>query len=355
MMANEERPWWVIAIILLAALAVLVSACGAPTATAGPAAPASGTPSMEGETSPTIALAPVGTTGAQDELSAAGVAVYEFGRVKRFGSGSAVTVRLAKALERELARGIRDVEQAERHPEIVQEYVERVKRGRLVGDVELEGIEITYPGTGVRVGDRRYTRFFAVHRVETTAEYTPVRLMLGDSRRYDRAVYVGMPPTAPLRTALEVAFLHPPERTLPTASSWKDQEWLGEVAEDFLEAAIRWAQSRGDTVAAGEYESVARTHLAPGLAVRTPELARLGLLLPSNERDAAQVGGLRRTWRISGGRGTTKSGVTLLPLPDGPMRRQCVRLSLVRTAGWWKIVGIETSEPEGDYICGKNA
>ncbi len=321
--------------------------------TAGPAALASATPTVEGKAAPTTVLTPVGTAGAQDEPSAASIAVYEFGRVKRFGSGSAVTVRLAKALERELGRGIRDVEETKRHPEIVQEYVERVKRGRPVGDVELEGIEITYPGPGVRVGDRHYARVFAVHRVDTTAEYTPVRLMLGDRRRYDRAVYLGMPPTAPLRTALDIAFLHPPERTPQTESSRKDKERLGEVAEAFLEAAIRWAQSRGDAVAAGEYESVARAHLAPELAVRTLDLGRLGLLLPSNERDAAQVGGVRRTWRISGDRATINSGVMLI-LHDEPMRRQCVRLALEHTNGWWRIAGIETSEPEGDYTCGKN-
>ncbi len=289
------------------------------------------------------------------EAEQASVTVYEWGRTKRYGWESETARSVTRALGRELQHTVR--EQGNGECGSYQDYIGWVKQGETFGDAHQEGIEVTYPEPGVRIGgEGPYTRIFILYRPDTTGTTVrqrtdnprPILLVPGKECYATPISTRPVSPTAELSIALDAAFLRPPDRATPHRSFQEDAEWLREVTQDFLRAMAISAELRGETDTSREYERIARMHLTPELNKSIQDLGELGLLLPRSDKETVQVGSINHSRQIRGDWGRSSS-----ELLNSYWRRQCVRMVLERRDGQWKISAIKTSKPEGDYTCGK--
>ena len=233
----------------LATLVLMLSACALP--------PASGVGS---DPSPT----PTPSASAATPIPQA-IRVYDFGHVTHLDPRDQLFDRLAAAAGAVLANRFEEEATSSEH------YVRNVKAGAGFGDASQTALELVYASPSARVGSEgAYTHVFSAFgdvrpNPLSPPDYT-TEAIVGTDGRYDRLLSTKAGREAErLKQVLTLVVLRP----APGKGLWpnpSDENRVNRVGGDFLQALGHSRTFRRDRWLSGEYEAVARMHLAPELA-----------------------------------------------------------------------------------------
>ncbi len=321
--------------------AAMIAGCGGtattrlhPTAASTPIAVASPTPvpipSADPDTAPTT------------------VAIYRYGAVAHYAANSELALRLGRAIGEQLPHAFREARRTSDSPISLPKLAAAIKAGQTDGSSSAAAIEVTFTPPGIRIGDSGpHTHLFFLWELHTsrhTDDGDPIFLFAGTGGKYTAGFATAkVAPTAELIRILDLALLRQAPRSGPAAPS--ERELLRLTDHDFLYAMILSGYHRHDREASREYRDTARSYLTLHLASRTPDLTRLGLMLPGGEREEVHYSYPHNSTHVDGDRAT--DGAHLGGNSDGcGAMVQDIRLALRRLGGVWRIDGITVSEPQ---------
>ncbi len=270
--------------------------------------------------------------------------VYDFGHVTRLEPGTGLFGRMGEAVRKVVVGHRFEVEGSGSS----EPYVRNVKEGGGFGDASQRALELIYPEPGLRLGEYGpYTHVFMPFgqvRPEPLVQNTKVKFAVGNGR-YDLPLSTrARDEVTDLLNVLNLVILRPaPGKGFGPGWTRKQEAEVMRVPADFLEAVGLSRTYRGDRALSREYEGVARLHLAPELNSRTPDLGRLGLLLPRRETEFVSVGWMDQSLKVRDDRATIITALSVSSLNG--VDEQRVGFDFRRLDGQWKVTAIRPHKP----------
>lgn len=232
-------------------------------------------------------------------------------------------------------------------------YVEAVKAGECgggrAGDVSQRGLEVAFPGRGLRVGGARYAKLFVAFGSDLPPPAAPrgsgywQDLYFGGTAYTSSATIradAGSPAGARIRRLDEVAGLALLRPARGKGYCWRPvsaQDEVARVMEDFLKAAVMSRYLERDEPLSREYARLAAEYVAP--ASGAADLRWSDALLVRPDAVVPQVGAGWKP-RIAGRRADGFVGVGGVD-ERNRATEQIVRLKLARVGGTWRITHVE--------------
>ncbi len=320
--------------------AVIIAGCGRSTTT-GPNPTAGRTPIAVA--SPTREPIPTDNPNTAPTR----VTIYRYGAVARYAANSELALRLGRAIGEQLPHALREAQPTSDNPRHLPKLAAEIKAGRTEDRSSATAIEVIFPAPGIRIAENgprtHLLLLWNLHTSRYTEDGEPIFLFAGTGGKYTAGIATGkVAPTAELIRILDYALLRHAPRSGPTPPSEKQLVRLTE--HDFLYAMILSGYHRHDAEASREYREAARSYLTPHLSSQTPDLARLGLMLPGDEREEVHYAYPHKSTKVDGNRAT--DGAYLGGTSEGCRAMgQDIQLALRSTNRVWRIDGLTISEP----------
>lgn len=316
-------------VVALLALSMLTAGCGEPMPPTGTAIQATAT--VDDRT---------------NRLTPEAITVYDNGAVEQLAPGSEPFTQAGDAAEQLLRRVPASGMAGEPDyvtPENVQDYVDRIKKYKPVGESQARAVEVIYAKSSALVGGAdRFSAVFVpwdIRRPDRDPESRSIPLFLGNPE-YDRSIRtqpIGVREN--LVSVLNAALLRPgfPPSSLPGSS---DGSVVFRLAQDFYNALIFHHLYAGDKLASQSYQAAARLHLTPELNARVTNIEDLPLLAFMSRSRSTDIG-----WsgmpEISGDRAAVEAVVTNDAYVSAEPDSRTVRFEFVRQGNQWRIGSIK--------------